>query len=127
MNINDLFSELNISNNAKQYFLNLPEYAQRHSFRVMVLADKSGICLNLNKDNLLSLKRASLFHDIGKLKFPKWIHYNKKQLSLSEFKKYIISHPNDSKNILIDLNEFNNFEMELAKNHHEKLNGKGYP
>lgn len=67
---------------------------------------------------------AALFHDVGKCFVPVEILTKRAELESSEV-RYILRHPVDSGRLL--LTEFGDAASEIARNHHERLDGSGYP
>ena len=67
---------------------------------------------------------AALFHDVGKCFIPVEILQKPDALEQSEL-RYIIRHPVDSGRMLLP--KFGEQIAEIARNHHERLNGSGYP
>jgi len=67
---------------------------------------------------------AALFHDVGKCFIPVEILQKPGKLESSEI-RYILRHPIDSGRLLKD--EFGAQVAEIAMNHHERLDGSGYP
>lgn len=67
---------------------------------------------------------ASLFHDVGKCYIPDEILKKNGQLTPAEY-RYILRHPIDSGRLLKP--NFGSAVAEIASNHHERLDGSGYP
>lgn len=67
---------------------------------------------------------AALFHDVGKCFVPVEILLKPERLEQSEL-RYILRHPVDSGRMLLP--KFGEQIAEIARNHHERLNGSGYP
>ena len=67
---------------------------------------------------------AALFHDIGKCFVPVEILQKPDRLDHAEL-RYILRHPMDSGRMLLP--KFGEQIAEIARNHHERLNGSGYP
>ena len=74
--------------------------------------------------SLDTLMVASLFHDIGKCFVPDDILKKRQPLTESE-QRFIARHPMDSARILKQ--RFDEKIVEIARNHHERLDGSGYP
>ena len=68
---------------------------------------------------------AGLLHDIGKMKMPDYVFGNH-IITGQEEKKTIMQHPHYSKKILEDFN-FDPIIITAAYQHHERLDGSGYP
>ncbi|AJG99997.1 HD family phosphohydrolase [Clostridium beijerinckii] len=100
-------------------------YTQRHS---QGLSEKAGIMAdfyNLEKEEKMKLIIAADLHDIGKLAVPNDVLDKPDKLSDEEF-KIIMKHPEYTRLALQEIKGFEDI-TEWASNHHEKLNGKGYP
>lgn len=67
---------------------------------------------------------AALFHDVGKCFVPTEILQKPDKLEQAEM-RYILRHPVDSGRML--LQNFGEQIAEIARNHHERLDGTGYP
>ncbi|MCE5188124.1 MAG: HD domain-containing protein [Eubacteriales bacterium] len=67
---------------------------------------------------------AALFHDVGKCFVPVEILQKPGRLEQEEL-RYILRHPVDSGRML--LQEFGEQIAEIARNHHERMDGSGYP
>ena len=67
---------------------------------------------------------AALFHDVGKCFVPTEILQKPDKLEQAEM-RYILRHPIDSGRML--LQNFGEQIAEIARNHHERLDGSGYP
>lgn len=101
------------------------KYTQRHSND---LADKVSIMADyykMNYDEKMKLIIAANLHDIGKLAIPNHILDSPNKLSDEEF-KIIKMHSYYTRMALQEIKGFEEI-TEWASNHHEKLNGQGYP
>ncbi len=67
---------------------------------------------------------AALFHDVGKCFLPDEVLKKKDRLDPDEW-RYIIKHPHHSARLLRP--RFGGKVAEIAQNHHERLDGSGYP
>ena len=67
---------------------------------------------------------AALFHDVGKCFVPTEILQKPDKLEQAEM-RYILRHPIDSGRMLLP--NFGEQIAEIARNHHERLDGSGYP
>ncbi len=100
-------------------------FTARHSERVAELSDGAAAMLGFDTEDRRTLRRAALLHDIGKLAVSNRILDKPGRLSDAEFAA-IKAHPLYTKRILERAPCFSAF-AELAANHHEKLDGSGYP
>jgi putative nucleotidyltransferase with HDIG domain len=100
-------------------------FTARHSERVAEIADGTAVALGLDPDARRTLRRAALLHDIGKLAVSSQILDKPGKLTAEEFRA-IQAHPLYTLRILERAPCFAEF-ADLAANHHEKLDGSGYP
>ncbi len=97
-----------------------------HSVNVMALAIRYAISQRFNKIQTKLLGLCALLHDVGKTKTDMDILTAPRKLSDEEFAK-IKSHPTQGYNLLKRC-KFSNPEVKLtALQHHERLDGSGYP
>lgn len=104
---------------------NKNNHTASHSVSIADLAYNLSKSINYDEEKCRKMKIAGLLHDIGKLAIPVKILNKASGLSPDEF-KIIKSHVYYSKIILDrieDIPDISNW----ACNHHEKLNGTGYP
>jgi diguanylate cyclase (GGDEF)-like protein/putative nucleotidyltransferase with HDIG domain len=96
-----------------------------HSERVGAYAEKIGRKLNMPEEELKLLNQAAVLHDIGKVGMPQDILRKEDGLSPSE--RHIIElHPEFSVRILNTSKYFNKI-LHAIRDHHERLDGSGYP
>jgi putative nucleotidyltransferase with HDIG domain len=100
-------------------------FTARHSQRVAEIADGIAVVLGFGADERRTLRRAALLHDIGKLAISNHILDKPGKLSDEEF-RVIQTHPVHTLHILERAPCFADL-ADLAANHHEKLDGSGYP
>ncbi len=101
-------------------------YTYVHSVNVCTLSIGLGILLGLKKTDIFSLATGALMHDVGKSRIPSTIINKPGRLTDQEFiqmKKHVLwgsellqEHEDLSRKVFIPLLQ-----------HHEKLNGTGYP
>ena len=100
-------------------------FTARHSERVAEIADGIAGVLGFDEDERRVLRRAGLLHDIGKLAVSNRVLDKPGKLTDDEFAA-IKTHPVFSLQILERAPCFASL-ADLAANHHEKLDGTGYP
>jgi HD-GYP domain-containing protein (c-di-GMP phosphodiesterase class II) len=100
-------------------------FTARHSQGVADIADGIAAVLAFDGDERRRLRRAALLHDIGKLAISNLILDKPGKLTGAEFAA-IKTHPTHTLRILERAPCFSEL-AELAANHHEKLDGSGYP
>ncbi|MET3696850.1 putative nucleotidyltransferase with HDIG domain [Bacillus oleivorans] len=124
--VEDLFIEIVL--NEKVYALlqtlkSWEKYSYFHSIDVFI----SGILVlkEFQAANLETLGAGLLLHDIGKIEIPKEILAKPESLSDDEFVK-VMEHPLKGYEILKKYS-FSDQICNMARDHHERLDGTGYP
>lgn len=95
-----------------------------HSLSVSNTSCMLGKYFNLSENEYYNLKIGSLLHDIGKIAIPNEILKKEGPLTKAEF-EIMKQHAVYTYEILSSLKH--EHILNIASNHHEKLNGKGYP
>ncbi len=97
-----------------------------HSLNVSVIAMMIGRAKNYPPETIKALSFASLFHDIGKIRIPTAIV--RKQTPLTEPEKnYLKMHTKYGLEISQNIKEFPESARRVIDQHHEMLDGSGYP
>jgi putative nucleotidyltransferase with HDIG domain len=96
-----------------------------HSERVADLAVKIGEEMGLDAGDLANLHRAALLHDIGKIGVPSSILDKPGRLTEEEYER-IKKHPTLGAQILEPISAYAEV-VDLVRQHHERLDGSGYP
>lgn len=100
-------------------------YTALHQKRVSKLAFAIGKKMNLDDDTLEGLYLAAIVHDVGKITVPAELLSKPSNLSDLEF-SIIKTHPDSSYEILSKI-ETSWPIAEIVWQHHERLDGSGYP
>ncbi|MGI6225072.1 MAG: HD domain-containing phosphohydrolase [Peptococcales bacterium] len=100
-------------------------YTHGHCERVKELSLEIGRKLELDPKDMEELEFAALLHDIGKIGLPEAILYKPGLLSPVEF-EVIKSHPSIGANLIGDI-PFLARTKRIIEQHHEKIDGTGYP
>ena len=100
-------------------------YTAGHQQRVSQLATAIAKELNFSKDKIEGIRIASLIHDIGKIGLPTEILSKPTRLTDIEF-SLIKSHSQIGYDILKSI-DFSYPVASIVLQHHERLNGSGYP
>ncbi len=104
---------------------NKSAFTASHSKEIADLAYKTSIHLKYDDEKALKMKISGLLHDIGKVAIPCEILDKEGPLNDEEF-ALIKSHVYYTRLILGKIKDINDI-CDWASNHHEKLNGTGYP
>lgn len=99
---------------------------EEHTRRVASLAVEIGERLGLSRPRLRRLAIGGLLHDIGKLSVPDAILQKPGPLDEDEF-AVIKLHPERGRELLTELGGFDEAVTRLVLDHHERLDGRGYP
>jgi len=101
---------------------NYDEYLLSHSLGVCVLAVITGVNLGWQRDKLVQLRLAGLLHDVGKVKVPRAILLKPGPLNRREWRE-MRKHPIYA----LDILDEESCIMDAATQHHETMDGGGYP
>jgi HD-GYP domain-containing protein (c-di-GMP phosphodiesterase class II) len=99
---------------------------EEHTRRVATLSVEIGEQMNLSRPRLRSMAIGGLLHDIGKLSIPDAILQKPGPLDDDEF-AVIKTHPERGRELLEELGGFDESVTRLVLDHHERLDGRGYP
>lgn len=117
----------------KENFFNLftslqakDDYTYRHNIAVGVLANLLGSWLGLEKKQLLQLTTAALLHDVGKMLIPAEILNKPGKLTGEEF-EMMKKHTIYGYELLKNTTGISHRQALVALQHHERLDGSGYP
>ena len=102
------------------------EYTFRHSVDVATIAMVIGKNMGLKHSDVHDIGIAGLLHDMGKSKIPPEILNKPAKLTEEEF-EVMKQHPVLGYRILQEKNEFKDIISVAVLQHHEKINGCGYP
>jgi hypothetical protein len=101
-------------------------YTEEHTRRVAMRAVQVGDELGFAPERLRKLALGGLLHDIGKLSLPDEILKKPGTLTSDEF-KLVEEHPERGRRLLRELGGFDEPVLRLVRDHHERLDGSGYP
>ncbi|NFO98469.1 HD-GYP domain-containing protein [Clostridium botulinum] len=101
-------------------------YTYIHCVDTGIMSVYLGSCLNLKPCELKELGISAMLHDIGKIKISNKIINKKGSLTDEEFKE-IKKHPLYGKEILNKTELFSDEIINGVLQHHERVDGKGYP
>ncbi|MEW6601845.1 MAG: HD-GYP domain-containing protein, partial [Nitrospirota bacterium] len=102
------------------------EYTYMHSLSVCVLMISFGKHLGFNEQQLKEIGIGAMLHDVGKMQVPDEILNCRGTLNAQQYeamKKHV-----EYSNILLEKTEgISELSIIIASQHHERLDGKGYP
>lgn len=101
-------------------------YSYQHSISVAAMAVAFGITLDLDEETLRQTALATLLQDIGKARIPESILDKPGQLTASET-RVVHTHVFESQLILEDTPGVTDLMIDIVANHHERVDGSGYP
>lgn len=102
------------------------EYTYMHSVSVCALMVSLGRQLGLDDATCRDAGMAGLLHDLGKAAMPQDILNKPDKLTDEEF-TIIKSHPVRGYEMLLESGVDNERVLDVARHHHERMDGKGYP
>jgi putative nucleotidyltransferase with HDIG domain len=127
--VNNMVSALTIDSEVTMQLVNMKgqdENTYYHVINVAALSLVLGRNLGLEKDQLRMLGLGALFHDIGHQRIPSQILRKKTPLSPAEQQLYQ-RHPLYGAEIALKLRTLPRPVVEIIAQHHENLDGSGYP
>lgn len=118
--------------NNKDLMINLSDirtsdgYTFSHCVNVAVLSLTTALSMKgFNRPKLETLGLGAILHDLGKVRIPMTILNKKGKLTADEYDE-VKKHPQYSKEILKGFG-FNSLTSTIVYQHHERLDGSGYP
>jgi len=105
---------------------NRDDYTAEHCLNVSILSATFGKKLGLLEEEIRTLGLCGLLHDIGKSKVPVDILQKPGGLTPEEY-GIMQNHSNWGRDMLMALPRVVHAAVDVAYNHHERLDGKGYP
>ena len=100
-------------------------YTAGHQRRVSQLAQAIAEEMNLTQEQTKSIKMAAMIHDVGKTQVPEDILNKKAKLSKKDM-KIVETHASSGYEIL-KMIKFPWLITQIVHQHHERMNGSGYP
>jgi HD-GYP domain-containing protein (c-di-GMP phosphodiesterase class II) len=101
-------------------------YTAQHSMNVCILSIALGKHLGLATEELNNLGLCGMMHDMGKIKIPLEILNKPAKLEPKEL-EIMQSHSLQGSKLLIATKDMYAGAVDVARSHHERLDGKGYP
>lgn len=104
---------------------NKDQYTKGHCERVTKFTVAIGHALNFSDMDILDLELAAMLHDIGKLAVPDEIIKKEGKLTMQEY-EIVKMHPVVGYELIKDIS-FLDVSKNILLQHHERIDGKGYP
>ncbi|MGL4571513.1 MAG: HD-GYP domain-containing protein [Clostridium sp.] len=105
---------------------NKDNYTYKHSINVAIFSLALGISLNFKTEDLKDLFIGALLHDVGKIFIPTSILLKNGPLSEDEF-IIMKEHPKKGYDYLSNNLKLPNRSLSISLEHHERIEGTGYP
>lgn len=102
------------------------DYTYRHNIAVAMFSSMLGGWLGMEKQELLQLTTAALLHDVGKMLVPEYILNKPGKLTDEEFEE-VKKHTTYGYELLSNTTGITERQALVALQHHERLDGSGYP
>lgn len=99
--------------------------AYAHAYRVAALSASVGCAMRLGEEDMASLERAALLHDVGKLAMPDAVLRKPAPLTIEE-QNLIRQHPQIAADLMAGV-PYLQTAADLVRDAHERLDGLGYP
>ncbi len=99
-------------------------YTGEHSLRVYELVKRLAVRLGYKDKALNNITKAAYYHDLGKIHVPDEILNKASRLNDDEFEE-IKNHVHYAKDTVLEY--FNEDVLSIILQHHERVNGSGYP
>jgi len=99
-------------------------YTGEHSLRVYELVKRLAVRLGYKDKALNNITKAAYYHDLGKIHVPDEILNKPSRLNDDEFEE-IKNHVHYAKDTVLEY--FNEDVLNIILQHHERVNGSGYP
>lgn len=104
----------------------IENYLYMSSLNCGILSALMAMNLSYNRDMIKQIFLAGIFHDVGMAMIPRDVFYKKGELVIEE-KLMILNHPKSGHEYLKDKNFLSAYVKQATLQHHEKLDGSGYP
>lgn len=102
------------------------DYTYRHNICVAVISAMLGRWLGYSDEQLREIELAGLFHDIGKTKVPLYLLHKQGKLTASEVEE-MNKHTIYGYKLIKNTTYLSNPVALAALQHHERMDGRGYP
>lgn len=127
--VDDMIDEIfTVKDNPLEYIniKSVENYLYMSSLNCGILSAIVAMDLGYTREMIKNIFMAGIYHDIGMALIPKEVFSKKDSLTVEE-KMMIINHPKIGHEFLKDKNFLPSYVKQATYQHHERLNGTGYP
>lgn len=108
------------------HFKDLHHATTLHALHVCILSMMVGRDFGLRPEDLRHLGMGALFHDVGEQRVPTQVLYKTTPLTRAE-RSFLHLHPQFGREIVAQIPSFPEPSADVILQHHERLDGSGYP
>lgn len=112
--------------NSLAHIKGMDRWTYKHCLNVALVSIKIGVALDLSKMDLKNLVIGALLHDIGKIFIPSEILQKSSKLTEEEY-EIIKTHSMSGYDYLKEFDDISLEIKNIVSQHHERLDGMGYP
>ncbi len=105
----------------------MAEGLSSHALNVCIMSSIIGREMGLSSDELHMLGLGALFHDMGKRLLPMKVKFHSTGITMEPDPESIKLHPEKGKDLMAKFKDFPRPSLEAIMQHHERLDGSGYP
>ncbi len=105
----------------------MAEGLSSHALNVCIMSSIIGREMGLNPDELHMLGLGALFHDMGKRLLPMKVKFHSTGITMEPDPESSKLHPEKGKELMAKFKDFPKPSLEAIIQHHERLDGSGYP
>lgn len=105
----------------------MAEGLSSHALNVCIMSSIIGREMGLSPEELHMLGLGALFHDMGKRLLPMKVKFHSTGITMEPDPESIKLHPEKGKELMAKFKDFPAQSLEAIIQHHERLDGSGYP
>jgi HD-GYP domain-containing protein (c-di-GMP phosphodiesterase class II) len=105
----------------------MAEGLSSHALNVCIMSQIIGKEMGLSSEELHMLGLGALFHDMGKRMLPMKVKFHSTGITMEPDPDSIKLHPQKGKELMEKFKDFPQQSLEAIVQHHERLDGSGYP
>jgi HD-GYP domain-containing protein (c-di-GMP phosphodiesterase class II) len=105
----------------------MAEGLSSHALNVCIMSSIIGREMGLSSEELHTLGLGALFHDMGKRLLPMKVKFHATGITMEPDPESIKLHPEKGQDLMAKFKDFPLPSLEIIIQHHERLDGSGYP